>query len=186
MTRRGEAGVTLVELLVVVAITGLVVPVLTSALVLGWRTTDSTVNSLADSRNRQLVPSLFTRDVQTATLVDTDTSLSTCTQAGDTLVVRMRWTQTPATGSPVDHAAAWVTTTSGGLTLLQRRSCDTSSGVMTVLSSVAVAHGLVGAPAVTCRSATGAVTACSSAVRVELTAADASGVLTATGRRRAA
>lgn len=186
MRTRDDLGVTLVELLVVTAIVGLVVPVLTGALLLGWRTTDSTVDNLADSRNRQLVPSLFTRDVQTASAVDTDPTVSTCTQAGDTLVVRMSWTETPATGTAVNHAAAWVTTTTAGVTRLERRWCNDGSGTMTLVSSVAPAHGIVGTPTVTCRASSGAPAPCPTAVRVQLAATDASGPLTATGRRRPA
>ena len=65
MRRAGaEAGMTLVELLVVVAISGLIMPVLAGAFVVGWRTTDATVTSLSDSRNRQIGPSLFTRVIR--------------------------------------------------------------------------------------------------------------------------
>lgn len=185
MTRRGaDAGVTLVELLVSVAILGLIAPVLTGSLVLGWRTTDATVDRLSDSRNRALVPSLFVRDVQNATTVAIGSG--TCQQAGDTLVVRLRWTTTPASGAAVDRVAAWVTTTTGGVTRLERRSCDDSSGSMSAVSSVTTAHGVVGAPAVTCRMSGGGVTACGSAARVELSVTDASGTFTTAGRRRAA
>lgn len=185
MTRgRDDAGVTLVELLTSVAILGLITPVLMGSLVLGWRTTDATVDRLADSRNRTIVPSLFVRDVQNATTVAT--ASGTCEQAGDTLVVRLRWTTTPVSGSAVNRVAAWVTTTSGGVTRLERRSCDDSGGSMAAVSSVTTAHGVVGTPTVTCRASGGAVTACSSAVRVELSVTDASGTFTTSGRRRAA
>lgn len=184
MIRRGDSGVTLVELLVSVAILGLIAPILTGSLVLGWRTTDATVDRLSDSRNRSLVPSLFVRDAQNATTVTT--SSGTCQQAGDALVVLLRWTSTPATGSAVTRVAAWVTTTSGGITRLERRSCDDASGSMTAVSSVTAAHGVVGTPAVTCRASGGSVTACASAVRVELSVTDASGSFTAAGRRRSA
>jgi prepilin-type N-terminal cleavage/methylation domain-containing protein len=186
VTRRGaDSGVTLVELLVSVAILGLITPVLMGSLVLGWRTTDATVDRLSDSRNRALVPSLFVRDVQNATTVVTGAGAA-CEQAGDTLVVRLRWTTTPASGAAVDRVAAWVTTTAGGVTRLERRSCDDSSGSMSAVSSVTTAHGVVGAPAVTCRASGGAVTACGSAVRVELSVTDASGTFTTSARRRAA
>jgi len=185
VSRRGtDDGVTLVELLVSVAILGLVTPVLMGSVVLGYRTTDATVDRLSDSRNRAIVPSLFVRDVQSATTVAT--ASGACEQAGDTLVVRLRWTTTPATGSAVTRVAAWVTTTSGGVTRLERRACDDSSGSMTAVSSVTAAHGVIGAPSVACRAAGGAATACSSAVRVELSITDSSGAFTTAGRRRAA
>ena len=100
MTRR-DAGVTLVELLVVVAIMGIVMPPLVGALTIGWRTTDETVSRLADNRNRALTPSLFTRDVQAASNVDTSSADSTCTSAGV-----FRWTETDAAGPPCSVGSA--------------------------------------------------------------------------------
>jgi len=179
--RQGEAGLTLVELLVVVAISGFVVPVLTGALVMGWKTTDATVASLSDSRNRQLAPSLFTRDAQNAKAIDTTTSDTTCVNVGDTLLVRLRWTETDGSGVAVNRVAAWVLTT-GAERLLERRYCATAT---TVTSSVTAAHGVVGTPGVACRSAAGATVGCGLAATVGLTVTDASGTFTATGRRRA-
>ncbi len=181
-----DGGVTLVELLVVIALMGIVVPALTGAVFLGLRTTDATVASLSDSRNRQILPSLFTRDVQSAGTVDTDASVSTCLDAGDTLVVRMRWTETPVSGSAINRVAAWITRTVAGDKILERRSCDDSSGSMTSAGSVSTAYGIVGTPAVSCRTSADVAAACTSAARVAMTAVDASGALSASGRRRSA
>ena len=183
MRRPGpEAGMTLVELLVVVAISGLIMPVLAGAFLVGWRTTDATVTSLSDSRNRQVAPSLFTRDVQQANTVDTSSADPTCTTAGDTLLVRMRWTETDATGSATNRAVAWVLTT-GTERLVERRYCADGT---TLTGSVTGTHGAVGTPTVTCKSATGSTVACGSAVSVDLSVTDSSGAFTATGRRRTA
>ena len=178
--RRSDAGVTLVELLVVIAVSGLIIPVLTGAMVLGWKTTDATVPSLGDSRNRQIAPSLFTRDAQNALTVDTTAADTTCVSAGDTLLVRLRWTETATSGASVDRVAAWVLST-GAERLLERRYCATSTSLT---SSVTAAHGVVGTPTVTCRSAAGATVACGSAVTISLDITDASGSFQATGRRR--
>jgi hypothetical protein len=172
--------VTLVELLVVIAISGLVIPVLTGALVLGWKTTDATIASLGDSKNRQLAPSLFTRDAQNALTVDTTAADTTCVSAGDTLLVRMRWTETAVSGVAVNRAAAWVLST-GVERLVERRYCSAGTALT---SSVTASHGVVGTPTVTCRSAAGASVACSSAVTVSLDITDASGSFRAIGRRR--
>ncbi|MDQ1617149.1 MAG: hypothetical protein QOJ60_3088 [Actinomycetota bacterium] len=177
---RRDTGLTLVELLVCLAISGLIVPVLTGALVIGWKTTDATVASLSDSRNRQLVPSLFTRDVQNAKTVDTTSSDTTCELAGDTLLVRLRWTETGPSGAAVDRAASWVLST-GTERLVERRYCATAS---TVTSNVSAAHGIVGTPAVTCLSAAGGTVGCGLAATVTLSVTDGSGTFTAIGRRR--
>ncbi|MDQ1621524.1 MAG: hypothetical protein QOE19_4093 [Actinomycetota bacterium] len=173
---RADDGLTLVELLVAAAITALIAPVLTSALVVGWKTTDATVSSLSDSRNRQIAPSLFTRDVQGATTIET--AGAGCLQAGDTLLVRFGRTETSTTGSTTSPLVTWVLTTTG---VLERRSCDSGTAVT---SSVTGAHDVVGTPTVACKSAAGASVACSSAAVVDLTVTDPSGAFTATGRRR--
>lgn len=184
MTRaRAQAGFTLVELLLSVAIMGVVVPALTGAMVIGWRTTDDTIARLSDNRNREITPSLFTRDAQSATAVDTDSTDPTCLAAGDTLLVRFRWTETPLTGTAVTPVAAWVWT--GSTTkLVERRSCDTGGAIS---GSVSTAHDVAAAPVVTCRTAGGATAACgSTTVVVDLAVTDPSGAFVATGRRRAA
>jgi hypothetical protein len=96
------------------------------------------------------------------------------------LLVRLRWTETAAAGTSVDRVAAWVLT-SGVERLLERRYCGTAT---TLTSSVTAAHGVVGTPTVTCRSAAGATVACGAAVTVSLDITDASGSFQATGRRR--
>ncbi len=176
----GDAGLTLVELLVATAITALIAPVLAGALAVGWRTTDDTVARLGSNRDRLLVPSLFTRDVQSAGTVQT--SGAACTQPGDTLAVRFAWTETDATGGTLDRAVSWVQT-SGTPRYLERRYCADGTSVT---ASVSASHDAAGA-AVTCRDvAGGAAGPCSSATVVELTVTDTSGAsYAAVGRRRA-
>lgn len=188
MRARGQAGFTLVELLVTVATAGLVVPILGSALTVGYRTTDATVARLEDTRDRQIVPTLFTGDVQSATVVDVS-SAAACPLGGGTLVVRMSRRETSSTGALVNRVIAWDTIVLGSTTLLERRTCDDSSGTMALISGVTTAHGVVGTPTVTCWVAGGTTTTCSGAstiARVDLGVVDASGAFTVTARRRAA
>jgi prepilin-type N-terminal cleavage/methylation domain-containing protein len=178
---RSDDGFTLVELLVAVAITAMIVPVLTGALVVGWRTTDATIARIADTSDRQLAPSLFTRDIMsTQSFATTGTA---CTQAGDTLIVRLTMAQPQdATTPPVARTVAWVL--SSGLTL-DRRWCPAGT---TVVSSVTVAQGIIGTPTATCRLVAGGTSqACSTASTdvVDLSVVDAGGTFTATGQRRA-
>jgi prepilin-type N-terminal cleavage/methylation domain-containing protein len=179
-TSRRDDGFTLVELLVAMTLTAMIVPVLTGALVIGWRTTDATIARIGDTRDRQLVPSLFTRDIMSSqTFATTGTA---CTQGGDTLVVRLTMAEPQdATTPPAARTVAWVLTS--GLTL-DRRWCPAGS---TVASSVTAAHGIVGTPTVTCRVVAGGTSqACSTASSdvVDLSVVDASGTFTATGQRR--
>lgn len=175
-----DSGLTLVELLVAAAITALIAPVLTSALVVGWRTTDATVERLGDNQDRLLVPSLFTRDVQAAESVTT--SGAACTLAGDTLVVRFTWTETDPTGTATSSAASWVQT-GGAPTLLERRFCRSGPALT---SSVTAGHDAPTAT-VACRDAPGGATsACSASTTVvTMSITDTAGsTYSASGRRR--
>lgn len=179
--RRSDAGLTLVELLVAVAITGVVIPALTGGLIIGWRTTDDTIARLSDNRNRALTVSLWTRDAQSAKTVDRNGAVTTCLSAGDTLLARFTWAETPISGSPVTQVAAWVWT--GSTTrLLVRRFCNGA----VLDSSVTTAHDVSAAPVATCRDAAGAALgACGATTAViDLLTTDPGGNFLATGRRR--
>jgi hypothetical protein len=171
----------MVELLVASAVTGVIMPALAGAMVIGWRTTDSTVDHLADTGNRQRVQAFFVRDMQSARTVDTSSADTTCTSAGDTLIVRLRWSET-VSGATVNRVATYVRAGTSPDVQLVRRTCDGSSAA----SSVTVAHRTTAVPTVTCYDGTGAVTSptCASVARAVLTVTDASGVFTANGRRR--
>lgn len=183
-----DGGFTLVELLVVVAITGLVMPVIAAALSLGFRTTDTTIGRLQDTRDRQIAPALFSGDVQSATAVDTG-SAAGCPLGGGTLVLRLSRRETSAAGVTVNRVIVWDTVVSGGSALLERRTCDDTGGSMALVSGVTTTHDVVGAPAVACRVAGGATTPCNGAATiaaVDLAVTDASGTFTLSARRRAA
>lgn len=175
--RRSDAGLTLVELLAATAITALIAPVLAGVFVVGYRTTDSTVVTLSENRNRQIGPSLFTQDVQAATTVATGGAQ--CTRAGDTLLVRLGRSETPASGPAVDRQVAWVHTSSSRL---ERLECD---GAGSVLSSVSAAHDVTATPTLSCTDAGGAATPCGAAVALALQVVDAAGSFAVTGTRRA-
>ena len=58
-----EAGVTLVELIVAIAISAIIIGAITNAIFVGFRTTDKTTTRLAESHNTQLVATYFPSDV---------------------------------------------------------------------------------------------------------------------------
>lgn len=183
-----DGGFTLVELLVVVAIMGLVMPVIAMALSLGFRTTDTTIGRLQDTRDRQIAPALFVGDVQSATVVDTAGSAG-CPLGGGTLVLRLSRRETSAAGAVVNRVTVWDTIVSAGSALLERRTCDDTGGSMALVSGVTTTHDVVGTPTVTCALASGAATACAAAstiAAVDLAITDASGTFTVSARRRAA
>jgi hypothetical protein len=183
MRRTDDTGLTLVELLVASAITATIAPMLTGALLVGWRTGSDTVDSLSRTRNRQLLPSLFTRDAQSAADLDRSPAASAaCVATGDTLLVQFGTVQPRAGASNVRRSVGWVLTPTQ---LVERRTCAAGSTV--VQSSVTVAHDALTA-AVRCRTtyASAPAPTCAPTSRlVDLTVTDAQGTFTATGVRRA-
>ena len=181
---RSDRGFTLTELLLSVAILGVIAPVIGGAIVAVWRTTDSTVEHLEDTGNRQRVQAWFVRDGNSAATVDKDAASSSCLGAGETLVLRMTWSETVG-GSSVTRVATYATTgTAPDLTLV-RRACGNSSRSLTTQSTVSVGFGLTAAPTATCYASDGSTSAtCASTQRMALTVTDASGSFTNTARRR--
>jgi len=182
--RRSDGGFTLVELLMATAISGAMLPVIAGALVTGWKTTDATVAHLADTGNRQRLPALVVRDIQSAATIDTAGYDTTCLPAG-TLVARMRWADT-VSGATVNRVATYANVPTVGDAQLVRYNCDNGGGAMTLRSSVVVLHRTTAATTLTCFSAAGAVTSpgCGTPARAVLTATDASGSFSSGARRR--
>ena len=68
-TRRSEAGVTLIELLVAVSLMGLLMTALTGAVIVGFRSTRDTHTSLDQSNAEQIITTYVTKDIQAADTV---------------------------------------------------------------------------------------------------------------------
>jgi prepilin-type N-terminal cleavage/methylation domain-containing protein len=85
-----EAGFSLVELIVVVAILGVISSVLTEALILGLRTTDGTIANVSRAAGVQILEPYFTADAHSAEVVWTD---PTPTCASGPAFVHLRWTE---------------------------------------------------------------------------------------------
>jgi prepilin-type N-terminal cleavage/methylation domain-containing protein len=169
--RRTQDGFTLPELLVVVAVIGIVVPVIATAITLGLKVTNAATAQLAASHNRQLVAGYFTSDVQSAVTVADETSAdtTTCVSAGQTLVGRLSWSDLDSSGTATARSVAYVTATVAGEKQLIRNSC--TAGVM---SSTVTVHGVVSS-VLDCASTTFAVVSCASATGAVLTTVDTVG-----------
>ncbi|MDQ3757937.1 MAG: prepilin-type N-terminal cleavage/methylation domain-containing protein, partial [Actinomycetota bacterium] len=141
LPRRGEAGFTLIELIVVISITGIVMGALSSAVVVGLRTVDGTTEQLADSHDLQLLSIYFPADVQSSIEGRIDTTTATpaptgcATEPGGTNLVRFQWTEPGGTQA---FKVAYQLESSSGQTVLARTSCVDSGA----LRRIVVAHGL--------------------------------------------
>jgi len=94
--RPSEAGFTLVEVLVTVAILGVISFALTESIILGLRTTDDTAGRISAAATVHALSSYFTRDTQSAEEVSvTD---SDCAPADPGVFLHLRWTELGAVG----------------------------------------------------------------------------------------
>jgi prepilin-type N-terminal cleavage/methylation domain-containing protein len=136
MKRPADEGFTLVELMVAVAILGIVMGAITAATIVGLRTTDETSTRLSESHNAQMASTFFAHDVASASDVSlTDTACS----GGATVVVRFAWSEyTTAAGTSVPKVASYVVEHDAAEKRLVRRLCA-GAGV-TLVGSVAVVH----------------------------------------------
>lgn len=166
MTRRGDAGFTLVELLVTVAILGIVVPVLAGVFFNGTRLASATSATLTASHNRQMLASVFTTDVQDAASNDTAAG---CTVAGDTVVTHLSWNDVSPSGATSPRDVTYVLATVAGDQQLIRRECSAGGAP----SSVVVGHGVTAATLTTPSPGT-----------LQLSVTDPAGTFTATGVER--
>jgi hypothetical protein len=106
---RGESGVTLVELLMSIAISGLIIGPLSAGLIIGLRTSGETATRLAGSSDAQFLSITLPSDIESAgnaagDIVWSPTANVEC--SGVTNVLRLRWTATDS-GSAVIYQAAY-------------------------------------------------------------------------------
>lgn len=127
-----RAGFTLVELVLAVALLGLVAVPLSMALSLAFRTEGETTDRFTGSVGAQLTMLYFVPDVQSASYIDTIQSTlpsapNSCAQSGDSVVLRLGWTETPTTGATTATMQTYVRRGSGTAAELLRLSCTGAS-----------------------------------------------------------
>lgn len=195
--RRDERGVTLPEVLVTIAIMGIIIIPLSDAMIGFVRNTDATTRRMIESHDMQIATAYFAQDVQNLGVRDwssptlalqqsIDNPSYPCTGAG-TSVISLAWDDfTNVSSPPTVVRVNYVVRDVGGERQLRRLLCR---GSATVESDVVLVHHLVGSPGRACTSPT-TCTSASVPQRVTLTVtvkhpANATDIpLTLTGQRR--
>lgn len=90
--RPAEGGFSLIELLAVISILGVVSFALTEAVILGFKTTDATVDDVSRSVAVQALQSYFTGDAQSADAVSTEDPAPTCSPVPEGVFLHLAWT----------------------------------------------------------------------------------------------
>lgn len=143
-----DAGLTLVELLVAMAITAIITATVGSAMVVGLRTADATGERLDESHDAQLLSTYLIADLQSVAEAGTTTSFMTtaavcpASEAGYTSasnVLRLTWTQSRPTSITytAEYRRAFETATQQWVLL--RKTCS-SAGASTMLVVVHQLH----------------------------------------------
>jgi prepilin-type N-terminal cleavage/methylation domain-containing protein len=136
---RGDAGFTLVEIVVAVTVMGMIVGPLTAAAAFFMSHGQAATGQFADDTSVRSVVSLFDTDAQSAETV-TAPDPAPC-GSGSSALVTMTWTDDGGTV----FRASWSTQTSGTTIALVRQRCTGTTLVSTILVADVIA-----APTVTC------------------------------------
>jgi prepilin-type N-terminal cleavage/methylation domain-containing protein len=203
-----DDGFTLIELVITVAIVGIVVVALTGMVMSYLNTTVSTQKRLTESHDVQFASAYWQRDVASIgvrsttydptdtvhsfpllTSVTKDGSLASCALPSGTPVVTLAWSQYVVTdpNNPKTVTVTYMASPSGSRYELTRRRCTGS----TINSTVTVADNLTALPIVSCDVAcAGAGSAVPNFVTMALSVNDPDGhstsnyTTTLTGERR--
>jgi prepilin-type N-terminal cleavage/methylation domain-containing protein len=168
---RSEAGFTLPEMLMAVAVLGIIIVPLTNAMVVGLRTSGRTASVLVTSADRQMLTNYFPPDALSATAATADPAATACIIADGTRVVLFTWSEFVGAPVPDTYASDYRLVTNGTRTTLVRNRCVLTS----TAEQVVVAH-----------DATTAIASISGGT-VALTVTDSLGAqYTVSGTRRAA
>jgi prepilin-type N-terminal cleavage/methylation domain-containing protein len=173
---RGDDGFTLIEMVISVAILGIVSAALFGVVLQYAKTTRDTGARLNESTDQQFISTYWQDDVSSlgrrsfaSGTFSTDQSVfvgsagpSGCGSAAGSVVVALAWNDFPVGVAPTadpwastPHQVAYVTVPSAGRFLLKRVRCK--NGAVVGLP-VTVAHNLTAAPTITCDTTCGAAT----------------------------
>lgn len=125
---RGQAGITLTEILITIALLGIVIAPFTTALVVVIRGNAESTNSLKRSSEAQRIGEAWTHDVQSVAADGVNEPAGeTCgaSTPGEVVLVTFHWDRS-ADAASSEKSATWVARGSGRNVELLRRVCDGS------------------------------------------------------------
>jgi prepilin-type N-terminal cleavage/methylation domain-containing protein len=127
---RGESGVSLIELLIAISITGIILAPIGAAIYFGFRTTGETQRQVAESSSANVMASYFTADVQGAIAAAKSTSDAvSCGAAAGAADLVLTTVASPTT------TVSYYRGSGANASVLYRRTC--ANGVLTGLTRVA-------------------------------------------------
>jgi prepilin-type N-terminal cleavage/methylation domain-containing protein len=119
---RSERGLSLIEMLIAITISGIIATALTGAIYFGFQATGSTETRLSQSGKANLLASYFVEDVQNATGVGKGVTESAAACGAGAMPVALLLTQDTAT--PSTSSISYFVGTGANSTTLYRRTCD--------------------------------------------------------------
>jgi prepilin-type N-terminal cleavage/methylation domain-containing protein len=138
--RHGEAGFTLAELLVVIALLGVISGVLAMAFVVSGRSASDTSQRLKESHDAQIASAYLATDVQSATSLTSSTCPTTSSLSGSVNLINFSY-------DGQNSIASWYYGSTGREQQVVRAFCAPGGGVV---SDAPIVHFAGAAPAVTC------------------------------------
>jgi len=197
---RGDEGFTLVELLVAIVIIGVITVPLANVVIGYFRNADATTARLLESHDVQIASAYWAQDVAsigirsaTGELVQSvwpgASNLYACSTAAGTVIASLAWDEFTGSGVKSIIQVAYVVETVSGQ--LHRVRCQQSSGVVSVVSDVTIAHDLdpLAPPALVCSTSCAASPAVPESLTLTLKIKDPKNLgvaygVTLTGQRR--
>jgi prepilin-type N-terminal cleavage/methylation domain-containing protein len=150
--KRGDDGITLIELLVCLVIMGVVASALATSFLASTRSIDDSSARMANTHDSEMASSLFSSDMQSSNWVWTATPPFPFTSCGSgNSLVTFAWIGSNS-GAEQTNVATYQVMDQNGEHQLVRQLC-TGSGLSTgstPASTVVIAHNLYGTPTVNC------------------------------------
>lgn len=172
---RGEAGFTLVELIIAIILLGIIIVPLSAAFVFGVRAITDSEQRINEQRSPLFTSTFFAKDAQSAATVSDRATSATPACGTGTNVISFSWSETPINGgAPLNYSVSYALVGSGTTKTLTRSACSASGTQSATVAPVlgadnAAAPGGAAAVWVTCVDVNGGASCTNRPVTFTLT-----------------